>query len=188
MKRTSLSVVAAAAFALVPALAVAAPQFINKQAAEEFSSSGLVGSAIVNSAGEKLGDINYLVLDATGKVTTVVIGVGGVLGIGEKNVAVPFDAVKRQTNKAGNPEFALDATNDDMKAAPTYEWSEKSMMSKAIDAAKEKGGEAVEAAKEKAATAAETVKEKSSEAVDAVKESTSDAADATKDAAKDATK
>ena len=44
-----------------------------------------------NEANEKIGDVNDVILDRSGKVSNVILGVGGVLGLGEHYVAVPFD-------------------------------------------------------------------------------------------------
>jgi sporulation protein YlmC with PRC-barrel domain len=41
----------------------------------------------------KVGDVNDVLLDTGGKVEALIRGVGGFLGMGEKNVAVPFDAI-----------------------------------------------------------------------------------------------
>jgi hypothetical protein len=43
---------------------------------------------------DKIGDINELILDHSGKIEAVVIGVGGFLGMGEHDVVVPFGQVK----------------------------------------------------------------------------------------------
>jgi sporulation protein YlmC with PRC-barrel domain len=118
--------------------AVAATNFVPKQSAGEASSSGLIGTKIQNSAGENIGDVNYLVLDAEGKVTTIVIGVGGFLGVGEKNVGVPFKAVTRQDDANGKPTFLLNATKEEINSAPAYEWTEKGTMQKAADSVPEK--------------------------------------------------
>jgi sporulation protein YlmC with PRC-barrel domain len=56
--------------------------------------SKLVGLGVYNEANEKLGDINEIILDNTGKVAAVVIGVGGFLGMGEHDIAVPMDKLK----------------------------------------------------------------------------------------------
>lgn len=50
--------------------------------------SKLIGMTVYNQANEKLGDVNELIVDPTGKVSAVVIGVGGFLGMGEHDVAV----------------------------------------------------------------------------------------------------
>jgi sporulation protein YlmC with PRC-barrel domain len=49
---------------------------------------------VYNEANEKIGDVNDVILDRSGKVSTVILGVGGVLGLGEHYVAVPFDKLK----------------------------------------------------------------------------------------------
>ena len=56
--------------------------------------SKLMGLDVYNDANEKLGDINEIILDNTGKVAAVVIGVGGFLGMGEHDVAVTVDKLK----------------------------------------------------------------------------------------------
>jgi hypothetical protein len=56
--------------------------------------SKLMGLDVYNEGNEKLGDINELILDKTGKVAAVVIGVGGFLGMGEHDIAVSMDKLK----------------------------------------------------------------------------------------------
>ena len=60
----------------------------------EWRASKLVGVDVYNEANEKIGDINEVILDKSGKVTNVILGVGGFLGIGEHYVAVAFDKLK----------------------------------------------------------------------------------------------
>ena len=64
------------------------------QSASEWRSSKVVGLYVYNDAGERLGSINELLMDSSGKVAKAVIGVGGFLGIGESNIAVNFDQLK----------------------------------------------------------------------------------------------
>ena len=56
--------------------------------------SKLMGLDVYNDNNEKLGDVNEIILDKSGKVTAVVIGVGGFLGMGEHDVAVSMDKLK----------------------------------------------------------------------------------------------
>jgi sporulation protein YlmC with PRC-barrel domain len=56
--------------------------------------SKLMGLDVYNEANEKLGDVNELILDKNGKVSAVVIGVGGFLGMGEHDIAVTMDKLK----------------------------------------------------------------------------------------------
>lgn len=56
--------------------------------------SKIVGLSVYNDNNESVGSINELLTDDKGNIKAVVIGVGGLLGIGEHNVAVDFDKVK----------------------------------------------------------------------------------------------
>jgi sporulation protein YlmC with PRC-barrel domain len=56
--------------------------------------SKLMGLDVYNDANDKLGEINELILDKSGKVNAVVIGVGGFLGMGEHDIAVSMDKLK----------------------------------------------------------------------------------------------
>ena len=60
----------------------------------EWRASKLVGVDVYNEANEKLGDISEVILDKSGKVAHVILGVGGFLGMGEHYVAVGFDKLK----------------------------------------------------------------------------------------------
>jgi sporulation protein YlmC with PRC-barrel domain len=60
----------------------------------EWRASKLVGVNVYNEANEKIGDINDVILDKSGKVENVVLGVGGFLGMGEHYVAVAYDKLK----------------------------------------------------------------------------------------------
>jgi sporulation protein YlmC with PRC-barrel domain len=60
----------------------------------EWRGSKLAGVDVYNEANEKIGDINDVILDRSGRVANVILGVGGVLGLGEHYVAVAFDKLK----------------------------------------------------------------------------------------------
>ena len=56
--------------------------------------SKVVGLSVYNDSNESIGSINELLMDKSGGIKAVVIGVGGFLGVGEHLVAVPLDKVK----------------------------------------------------------------------------------------------
>ena len=60
----------------------------------EWRASKLAGVDVYNEANEKIGEISDVILDRSGKVANVILGVGGVLGLGEHYVAVAFDKLK----------------------------------------------------------------------------------------------
>lgn len=60
----------------------------------EWRASKLAGVNVYNDANEKIGDVNDVILDKSGKAEKVILGVGGFLGMGEHYVAVPFEKLK----------------------------------------------------------------------------------------------
>ncbi len=74
-----------------PAASASSEQMILK---DNWRASKLVGLAVYNDANEKLGDISEILLDKSGKINAVIIGVGGFLGVGQHDIAVTFDKLK----------------------------------------------------------------------------------------------
>jgi sporulation protein YlmC with PRC-barrel domain len=73
-----------------PKAATTAP----KAAGEMWRASKLIGVNVYNDQNEKLGDISEILLDKSGKVDGVVIGVGGFLGMGKHDILVTMDKLK----------------------------------------------------------------------------------------------
>jgi hypothetical protein len=88
----------------------------------QWRASKLVGVNVYNEANEKIGDINELILDKSGKVENVILGVGGFLGMGEHYVEVAFDKLKwvnepvRSTVSSSTAPTGKPATNVDSNA------------------------------------------------------------------------
>ena len=89
---------------------------------DESRASKLIGTKVVNSANETIGDINEIVLSKDGKVAAVIIGVGGFLGLGEREVAVSFESLRMNRDSSGNLVLAVNATKDTLKSAPEWRW------------------------------------------------------------------
>lgn len=66
----------------------------NASAKGQWQSSKLIHMNVYNGQNEKIGDIKELMLDKSGKIDTVAIGVGGFLGVGEHTVGVKFEQLK----------------------------------------------------------------------------------------------
>jgi hypothetical protein len=97
------------------------PTWYSHQAGE-VRASKLIGTAVKNQAGETIGDINELVLTKDGQIAAAVIGVGGFLGIGEREVAVSFESLRMTQDENRNAVVSLNTTKDALKAAPQWEW------------------------------------------------------------------
>ena len=92
--------------------------FIDVRPQDQFRASKLIGSRVYGSNDERIGEINDVLMDQSGKVHAVVIGVGGFLGIGEKDVALPMNALQfRADDKATTAR--RDTTTTGTVATPT---------------------------------------------------------------------
>ena len=74
---------------------------------------------VYDTRDNKIGDVKDLLLDQSGKIDSVIIGVGGFLGMGEKNVAVPFSSLK-VAEKNGDRYLVMETTKQALETAPSY--------------------------------------------------------------------
>lgn len=82
--------------------------------------SDVYKAAVYDTSHNNIGEINNLVLNSTGQIKTAVIGVGGFLSVGQKDVAVPFTDLK-VTNYKGTEELTLDRTKQQLKDMPAWQ-------------------------------------------------------------------
>lgn len=79
----------------------------------------LVGNDVYNQNDEDLGDIKEIMLDMrSGRIGYAVLSFGGFLGMGEKLFAVPWDALKLDTE---HKRFVLSVSKDRLDSAPGFE-------------------------------------------------------------------
>jgi hypothetical protein len=76
---------------------------------------------VYDPSDNKIGEIMDVLVSPDGKATALIVGVGGFLGAGEKDVAVPFPAVKH-TMKDKKIYLTMDTTKDALKAAPGFKY------------------------------------------------------------------
>jgi len=82
---------------------------------------------VYDPSDSKIGEIMDVLIDRNGKATALIIGVGGFLGAGEKDVAVPFDAVQ-VTNKNNNKYYlVMNTTKDALKSAKGFKYDRNAM-------------------------------------------------------------
>jgi hypothetical protein len=124
--------------------------YLTRQAPTDWTAEALIGRTVENGNGDNLGEINNVVINENGNVVAVVIGVGGLLGIGEKDVGVPFDVLDFRTDSEmdrsdsgstadraerraddrsarfdtehDNIRIVLTTSKEDLEAAPDYAW------------------------------------------------------------------
>jgi sporulation protein YlmC with PRC-barrel domain len=82
--------------------------------------SDIYKADVYDNSEDKIGTVTDLIMDNTGTITTAVVSVGGFLGVGAKDVAVPFNALK-VTSRDGKDWLVLNETKDQLKAAPAFD-------------------------------------------------------------------
>jgi len=80
----------------------------------------IIGTRIKNTAGKDLGEIDQLLIDRNGKISYVVIGLGGIAGVGEKKVVVPWSDLKFAPVAAGKKN-AITMDEAKLETAPRYD-------------------------------------------------------------------
>ena len=98
-------------------------QFMTQMQPNQIMASKLIGTRVVSSNNESIGDINDVIVDRNGQAVAAVVGVGGVLGIGEKDVAVPFNSLEfasgQQANAGAGNNAAAPATTGSTTGSTT---------------------------------------------------------------------
>lgn len=111
------------AFAL--AAAIATPAFaaetLSSLPSDSWTITNYYKQDVYDKAQNTVGKIDDVLMDKSGKVTALMVGVGGFLGVGEKDVALPFDAV--HSEKKNNKWYLTVAeTKDSLKNAAGYKY------------------------------------------------------------------
>ena len=104
-----------------PSASRSADEAVTTTPAERVLASKLLNESVRNKANETIGDINDVVIDKSGKVAQIIVGVGGFLGLGEKDVALSFDQLSFATDNDGDLTVTTEATKESLQSAPAYE-------------------------------------------------------------------
>jgi len=91
--------------------------------ADGYLATNVVGENVYNGNGddaENIGDVNDLLLDKDGKTKAVIVGVGGFLGIGEHNVALPWEKLS-WSERNGDRWLVYASTKDQLQALPEFD-------------------------------------------------------------------
>jgi sporulation protein YlmC with PRC-barrel domain len=84
------------------------------------SANDFIGKRVYSRAGDDIGEVNDLIMTGNGGIQAVVLGVGGFLGMGEKDVAVSMASI--DMTKDGNAvRLVVDGTKEQFTAAPAYD-------------------------------------------------------------------
>lgn len=81
----------------------------------------LIGQSVENAAGDRIGEVEAVNIGTDGKVTSVIVGVGGFLGVGERDVALGWKDLQI-TNNGGKVVANLSKAN--LEAMKAYKYSD----------------------------------------------------------------
>ncbi len=80
----------------------------------------LIGRKVQNAQNETIGEIKSVYIGPDGKVDSLIVRVGGFLGVGEREVRLAWSDLKISDN---SEKVVLDITKDELKAKPEYKYS-----------------------------------------------------------------
>ncbi|MGO8024004.1 PRC-barrel domain-containing protein [Rhizobium leguminosarum] len=95
--------------------------YLTEQSPDQVSANTYIGQSVYNGNNESIGSVNDLILKKDGGMVAAIVGVGGFLGIGEKNVAVPMEKITvAQNPQDGSVKLTTSETAESLKAAPEF--------------------------------------------------------------------
>jgi hypothetical protein len=109
--------------------------YLTQQSPDQVSANTYIGQSVYNGGNQSIGKVNDLIMQKQGGIVAAVVGVGGFLGIGEKNVAVPIANINLAQNTDGTVKLTTAESADSLKAAPEFKTLEMQSAEKAPSAA-----------------------------------------------------
>lgn len=120
MKR-SVTLSCAALLISTAALATGNAQLMTTIPATSLTVNDWYKQNVYNPSNTKIGEVMDVLVGPNGQVSTVIVGVGGFLGVDEKDVAVNFNSIQK-TMKDSKVYLTMDTTKDALKNAPGFKY------------------------------------------------------------------
>ncbi len=96
-------------------------QIVDAQGRDEWLASKLRGTTVLGSDNQKVGDVVDILLDKSGQVRAFIVGVGGVLGLGAKEVAIDLTEFREVPASNGSKaQLKVPMTKDQLTQAPDF--------------------------------------------------------------------
>ncbi len=99
----------------------ASTAFITEQKSSQILATSIIGMSVRNGPGEdakEIGKVNDLILDKDHKLVGIVVGVGGFLGIGQKDVGIPWESVSNINPETKVAQVGM--SKEQLENAPTF--------------------------------------------------------------------
>jgi sporulation protein YlmC with PRC-barrel domain len=108
---------------------------IPEETGTQLRAGDLMGKTVIGPDGKEVGTVDDLIFDEQKKIVGVVVGVGGFLGIGKKDVGLNWQQAKFLEDQAGAKKIQISLTKADLKAAPEFKTKEQQKAEKQAAAA-----------------------------------------------------
>lgn len=125
MNKTLIALIAAGLFASPAAfaqpMAAGGEQLLTSVPSSSMTVTDWYKQDVYDQRNNKIGEIMDVLVSKSGRIDAAIVGVGGFLGAGEKDVAVSFGAIK-PTMKNNKVYLTMDTTKDALKKAPGFKY------------------------------------------------------------------
>jgi hypothetical protein len=125
LRRTLIAVGVVSALGIMPALAndpatKSNATTVNYADYGKAEAGKLIGHGVQDMTGNRIGEIEAIHIGSDGKISDVIVGVGGFLGVGERDVALTWKNFQITDN---GDKIMVDTTKEKLKAMPAYKFS-----------------------------------------------------------------
>jgi len=100
----------------------AQPDFITALDDQQYVVEEMIGNDVINRYGERIGTIRDFIVGEQAQIEGVILGVGGLLGLGERRVALNWDAIQMHRDPEDREQFELvvDVDQETLEEAPRF--------------------------------------------------------------------
>lgn len=94
--------------------------YISNQSANDYFSTDVIGKEITNTRNNKVvGEVDEILINQHGQISAVIISTGGIMGLGEKKVAIAWDQIEH-TVDGDETKLTIDLSKDSLGDAPAF--------------------------------------------------------------------
>ena len=100
---------------------VSSSQVIGAQGADEWLASQLRGTAVIGSDNQRIGEVVDVLLDRNGQARAFIVGEGGVMGLGARDIAIDLSQFhEAPAGDGGKPQLKVPMTREQLAVVPEF--------------------------------------------------------------------
>jgi sporulation protein YlmC with PRC-barrel domain len=121
-----LALLSAVALVAAATTSLAASDVLTNVPAGSLTVTDWYKQSVYDQSNSKIGEVNDVLVSSDGRINALIVGVGGMLGAGQKDVAVSFNSVQK-TMKDNKVYLTMSTTQDALKSAPGFKYDKEQM-------------------------------------------------------------